>query len=132
MLSNYKCYFNLIYCRLWETGIGNSWSAEKWSVPNGRVAAACFGPKTLLFTSTDDSTSLFSVALKDNIFNIKQKISSDDFKTAVPLINLSRVSFTNNNDDDEVIVGGRVLSMDWDPSGSYLAILFQVSLVLFC
>ncbi|KAF7988221.1 hypothetical protein HCN44_007753 [Aphidius gifuensis] len=67
---------------------------------------------------------MFSVALKDNMFNIKQKSSSDDFKTAVPLINLLRVSFTNNNDNDEVIVGGRVLSMDWDPSASYVAILF--------
>lgn len=113
--------------RLWETGVGEPWSCEKWSVPSSRVAAACFGPETLLFTTTDDSASLFSVVMKDHIFNVKKRRLTDNSQSAVPLVNLSRVTFLNNDNDKEITVGGRVLSMDWDPSGSYLAILFQES-----
>ena len=111
--------------RVWNTGVATLWRADKWTVPSGRVAAACFGPNlTLLFTSTEDPATIFSLPLQENIFDVK-KASLDDAKMAVPLIDLTKVNFSS--DDDYVTVGGRVVAMEWDPTGKYLAILFQDS-----
>ncbi|KAK2588699.1 hypothetical protein KPH14_001592 [Odynerus spinipes] len=111
--------------RVWLSGTSTPWHAERWTVPSGRIAAACFGPNlTLLFASTDDPV-IFSLPLQENIFDTK--VSVDDTNVAVPLINLAEVSFTSNENDDFVKVGGRITAMEWDPSGKYLAVLFQNS-----
>ncbi|XP_017883332.1 aladin-like [Ceratina calcarata] len=111
--------------RVWNTGVATSWHAEKWTVPNGRVAVACFGPNlTLLFASNEDPAMIFSLPLQENIFDVK-KSSSDDAKMATPLIDLTKVNFSSNG--DYVAVGGRIVAMEWDPTGRYLAILFQDS-----
>ena len=113
--------------RVWNTGIGTPWKAERWTVPSGRVAAACFGPNlTLLFTSTEDPGMIFSLPLQEQIFDIKKVGPLDDNKVAVPLIDLSKVEFTSDDECEKVSVGGRVVAMDWDPFGKYLAIIFQV------
>lgn len=92
-------------------------------MPDGRVAVACFGPNlTLLFASTDDSATIFALPLQENIFDVKQ--TSVENTVAVPLIDLTRVNFSS--DDDYVSIGGRVVGMEWDPTGRYLAIFFQV------
>ncbi|XP_011311087.1 aladin [Fopius arisanus] len=115
--------------RVWNTGAGNPWSVERWTVPNGRVAAACFGPhQILLFASTEDPPTLFSLPLQDNIFNVQGDSPANDPKAAVPLIDLTKVSF--DDDGAGVTVGGRVVATEWDPSGQYLAILFQDSPVV--
>ncbi|KAJ8686499.1 hypothetical protein QAD02_022293 [Eretmocerus hayati] len=114
--------------RVWNTETGSPWKTERWTVPSGRVAAACFGPNlTLLFTSTEDPAMIFSLPLQEQIFNVKKAGSSDDNKVAVPLIDLSKVVFTCDEDDARIVVGGRVVSMDWDSTGRYLAIIFQDS-----
>lgn len=88
------------------------------------MAAACFGPNlTLLVTSTDDSAILSSVPLQESLFNVKKSCFSD-LKEAVPLLDLQKINFAT--DDDYVTVGGRVVAMEWDPTGRYLAILSQV------
>ncbi|XP_053984736.1 aladin-like [Hylaeus volcanicus] len=111
--------------RVWNTGVATLWHADKWTVPNGRVAAACFGPNlTLLFASNEESATVFSLPLQENIFDVK-KASINDAKMAGPLIDLTRVSFST--DDDYISVGGRVVAMEWDPTGRYLAIIFQDS-----
>ncbi|KZC12167.1 PREDICTED: aladin-like [Dufourea novaeangliae] len=111
--------------RVWNTGAATMWPTEKWTVPNGRVAVACFGPNlTLLFASTEESATIFALPLQENIFDV-QKTSTLDTKIAVPLIDLTKVNFSS--DDDYVAVGGRVVAMEWDPTGRYLAILFQDS-----
>ncbi|XP_011505246.1 PREDICTED: aladin [Ceratosolen solmsi marchali] len=113
--------------RVWDIGAGTSWKSERWTVPNGRVAAACFGPNlTLLFTSTEDPSMVYSLPLQEQIFDVKKVGTLDDNKVAIPLIDLSKVTFPIN-DEDEYSVGGRVTSMDWDPLGKYLAIIFQDS-----
>ncbi|KAH0558162.1 hypothetical protein KQX54_014698 [Cotesia glomerata] len=116
-----------------RTSLG-PWTAERWTVPNGRVAVACFGPyQTLLFTSTEDPATLFSLPMQDNIFDARGVTSFSDTKVAIPLIDLTKIAFCSRSDEDddsangEEIVGGRVVAMDWDPSGKYLAILFQDS-----
>ncbi|XP_014235763.1 aladin [Trichogramma pretiosum] len=112
--------------RVWNTGTGDAWTAERWTVPGGRVAAACFGPNlTLLFTSTEDPATVFSLPLQEQVFD--SKVVSSDTKAAVPLIDLSKVSFASENEGEEISVGGRVVAMDWDPKGKYLAIMFQNS-----
>ncbi|KAK0081671.1 hypothetical protein PV325_011767 [Microctonus aethiopoides] len=115
--------------RVWNTGQGKPWSAERWTVPNGRVAAVCFGPhQTLLFASTEDPATLFSLPLRDNIFDVPQgSTSNDDLKIAIPLIDLAKVVHPTEDLDSGVVIGGKVVAMDWDPSGQYLAILFQDS-----
>lgn len=115
--------------RIWNIGTGAPWMPEKWTVSSGRVAAACFGPNlTLLFTSTEDPATVFSMPLEDHIFDVKTVGNFNDSKVAVPLIDLSKFTFTNpDNDEEEMTIGGRVISMDWDPSGRYLAIIFQES-----
>ncbi|XP_031834009.1 aladin [Nomia melanderi] len=110
--------------RVWNTGVATIWHADKWTVPDGRVAVACFGPNlTLLFASTDDSATIFALPLQENIFDVKK--TSVENTVAVPLIDLTRVNFSS--DDDYVSIGGRVVGMEWDPTGRYLAILFQNS-----
>lgn len=119
-------------CRVWNIGAGTPWKAERWTVPNGRVAAACFGPNlTLLFTSTEDPAMVFSLPLQEQIFDVKKLGTLDDNKVALPLIDLSKVTFTSNDEDMQVSVGGRVISMDWDPLGKYLAVIFQVRIERF-
>lgn len=110
--------------RVWNTGVATLWHADKWTVPVGRVAVACFGPNlTLLFATDEDSAKIFFLPLQENIFDVK-KLSLDDVKMAVPLIDLTKVYFL---DDDYVTVGGRITALKWDPTGRYLAILFQGS-----
>ncbi|XP_076762070.1 aladin [Xylocopa sonorina] len=111
--------------RVWNTGVAALWHADKWTVPHGRVAVACFGPNlTLLFASNEDPATIFSLPLQENIFDVK-KPCLGDVKMAVPLIDLTKVTFSSN--DDCVTVGGRIIAMEWDPTGRYLAILFQDS-----
>lgn len=99
------------------------WRADKWNMPNGRVATACFGPNlTLLFATTEDPAMIFSLPLQDTIFH--EKVAGNDVKIAMRLIDLTKVNFSS--DDDYITVGGRIISMEWDPTGKYLAILFQV------
>lgn len=76
---------------------------------------------------------MFSLPLQENIFDVKKTVSVDSAKTAIPLIDLARVTFRSDETDEEITIGGRVISMDWDPSGKYLAVLFQVifSIVFF-
>ncbi|XP_014203352.1 aladin [Copidosoma floridanum] len=114
--------------RVWNIGAGTHWKPERWTVPNGRVAAACFGPNlTLLFTSTENPAMIFSLPLQEKIFNVKKLDTLDDDKVAMPLIDLSKVTFASNEEDVHITAGGRVISMDWDPLGKYLAVIFQDS-----
>lgn len=118
-------------CRVWNTGVGTPWTAERWTVPSGRVAAACFGPNlTLLFTSTEDPAMVFSLPLQEQIFNEKKVGPLNGAKVAAPLIDLSKVTFSSDEGDMDYTVGGRVVSMDWDSLGKYLAIMFQDSPVV--
>lgn len=95
-------------------------------MPNGRVAVACFGPNlTLLFATTEDPATVFSLPLQDNIFDDK-KANNNDVKIAMRLIDLTKVNFSSDDNDDYITVGGRIVSMEWNSTGQYLAIIFQV------
>ncbi|XP_077276161.1 aladin [Temnothorax americanus] len=116
--------------RVWNTGVPTPWHTEKWTVPQGRVATACFGPNlTLLFATTGDPATIFSLPLQDTIFDVK-KATDNDVKIAMRLIDLTKVNFSSDDNDDYITVGGKIVSMEWDPTGKYLAILFQDSPVI--
>ncbi|KAG7200742.1 hypothetical protein KM043_001291 [Ampulex compressa] len=113
--------------RVWNTGMATPWRPDKWTVPGGRVATACFGPNlTLLFASTEDPATIFSLPLQENIFDTK-RTSFADMQVAMPLMDVTRVNFSSDDNCDYVVAGGRIASMEWDPTGRFLAILFQDS-----
>jgi hypothetical protein len=92
------------------------------------VATACFGPDlTLLFATTEDPATIFSLPLQDNVFEVKKR-TDNDVKIAMRLIDLTKVTFSCGS-DDFITVGGRIVSMEWDLTGSYLAILLQVEIL---
>jgi len=118
----------LFNSRVWNTGVPTPWRADRWTVPHGRVATACFGPDlTLLFATTEDPATIFSLPLQDNVFEVK-KTTDNDVKIAMRLIDLTKVTFSCGS-DDFITVGGRIVSMEWDLTGSYLAILLQVEIL---
>lgn len=113
--------------RIWNTGEGSSWKSEKWTVPNGRVAAACFGPDlTLLFVSTEIPETVFSLPLQENIFDLKNIGATNDVKAAMAVIDLKKTILQSDQYEQQSLLGGRVRAMEWDPAGKYLAIIFQV------
>ncbi|XP_066581677.1 aladin-like [Prorops nasuta] len=117
--------------RVWSTSLSVPWTVERWTVPVGRVAAACFGPNlTLLFASTEEPATIFSLPLQETIFEGTKTGVSDDAKIAVPLIDMTKVTFSSAINADRIVVGGRIISLDWDNSGRYLAVLFQDSPVV--
>ncbi|XP_012250773.2 aladin-like [Athalia rosae] len=114
--------------RIWNTSEGSQWRSEKWTVPNGRVAAACFAPDLkLLFVSTEVPETVFSLPLQENIFDLKNSGISNDDKVAVAVIDLKKTVLHDDHYGRQSIIGGRVVAMEWDPTGTYLAIIFQDS-----
>ncbi|KAL2746997.1 aladin isoform X1 [Vespula maculifrons] len=111
--------------RVWRSGTPTPWYAERWTVPSGRIAAACFGPDLALIFASSDDPVIFSLPLQENIFDTKS--SFDEINVAYPLINLAEVTFTSDVNEDSITVGGRIVAMEWDPSGRYLAVLFHKS-----
>ena len=69
---------------------------------------------------------VFSLPLQEQIFDSKGLKNIKHNKAAIPLIDLSKVVFTSDDLKEQITVGGRVICMDWDPTGKYLAIIFQV------
>lgn len=81
----------------------------------------------MIFASSDDPV-IFSLPLQENIFDTKS--SFDEINVAYPLINLAEVTFTSDVNEDSITVGGRIVAMEWDPSGRYLAVLFHVRITI--
>lgn len=79
---------------------------------------------TLLFATTENPATIFSLPLQNNIFDVK-KASDDNTQIAMRLIDLTKVNFSDDH-DYYITVGGSIVSMEWDLTGRYLAILFQV------
>lgn len=79
----------------------------------------------MLFATTEDPATIFSLPLQDNIFDNK-RTNNNDVKTAMRLIDLTKVNFSSDDNDDYITVGGRIVSMEWHSTGQYLAIIFQV------
>lgn len=84
----------------------------------GRVKAAVWSPcgAILLFATTQEPIIYaLSFIRSDFVF---AKDSSNAPNAAIPLYDVSKV------DIDGIIVGGIIQSMDWDPLGNHLAVIF--------
>ncbi|GBP67765.1 Aladin [Eumeta japonica] len=100
-----------IIFRVWET---KSWSCERWTARGGRVVAACWGLRGLLFAAHGDPV-IYSLS-DTSLFTVAQATK------AQPVLDVTRVALSNGE-----IIGGPILDMCWDPTAKYLALLFQDS-----
>ncbi|GLV46013.1 aladin [Carabus blaptoides fortunei] len=103
--------------RVWEC---KDWTAERWNTAIGRIQSACWSPcgLILLFVTSEEPV-LYSLG-----FQAEASVFSSDVvatpQMASPVLDLSRIELPNGG-----LVGGLVQTMEWDPKGRHLAILFQ-------
>uniref|UniRef100_A0A1A8G9M0 Achalasia, adrenocortical insufficiency, alacrimia n=1 Tax=Nothobranchius korthausae TaxID=1143690 RepID=A0A1A8G9M0_9TELE len=105
--------------RVWET---RTWTCERWPCIKGRCQSGCWSP--------DGSRLLFSVQGETVIYALTftgtPGAPASGFRgpeAAVVVADLSETTF--NTPDGDVIVGGEVQSLAWDPRGERLAVLFK-------
>ncbi|XP_076859110.1 aladin isoform X2 [Brachyhypopomus gauderio] len=98
--------------RVWET---RTWTCERWPCLNGRCQSACWSP--------DGSRLLFSVQGETVIYALTFSDMTGGPTSAAVVADLSETTFTGP--DGDVIVGGEVQSLAWDPTGERLAVLLK-------
>lgn len=104
-----------ILYRVWDC---QTWESEKWTVLSGRVQTACWtncGTHLLFATSTEPL--IYALRVKSGVVFTSDVESSND--QAIPLFDLTKIEI------DGVCIGGLVQSMEIDPKGNNLAVLFQ-------
>ncbi|KAG7312449.1 hypothetical protein JYU34_001952 [Plutella xylostella] len=101
-----------IIFRVWET---QSWTPERWCARGGRVVAACWGP---------DDVVLFAAKGEPMVYALSNAglLSGTQTNKAQPVLDVSKVELPSGYP-----VGGPVQDMSWDPTGRYLALLFEES-----
>ena len=88
---------------------------------SGHMNNLCWSPcaSAVLFT-TSEECQIYCLRLSGD--------SDEDIQSAgaaVPVMDLSKASITL--EDSEVVIGGQVLAMRWDPSGERLVVSFHDS-----
>ncbi|KAK9869656.1 hypothetical protein WA026_003404 [Henosepilachna vigintioctopunctata] len=106
---------NGIVFRVWDC---KTWESERWTVLSGRVQAACWTScgTHLLFATTSEPL-IYSLRIKSNAVFTSDFESSND--QAVPLFDLTKIELNGT------CVGGLVQTMEIDPTGNNLAVIFQ-------
>jgi len=126
--------------RLWST---YKWTQQKWRVFSGCVQTACWSAdgSTLLYT-TNNECQIFCIKFQQqqHYFDLNSGGCNDDdeeeedFKSsagaAVPVMDLQKVTFTDEITGREVTTGGLVHSMRWDHTGDRLVVSFVESNLL--
>lgn len=109
-----------IVFRVWNTN--EVWESERWCTRGGRVAAACWGPNNVLLFAAKGESMLYALS-NSGLLNEAQS------SKVLPVLDTSRVDL-----DIGESVGGAILDLVWDPTGRYLAILFEDSphVAIFC
>ncbi|XP_045471493.1 aladin-like [Harmonia axyridis] len=106
---------NGIVFRVWDC---QTWESEKWMVLAGRVQTACWtncGTHLLFATSTEPL--IYALRVKSGVVFTSDIESSND--QAIPLFDLTKIEL------DGVCIGGLVQTMEIDPKGNNLAVMFQ-------
>ncbi|XP_062855582.1 aladin isoform X2 [Trichomycterus rosablanca] len=98
--------------RVWETKM---WTCERWPCLKGRCQSACWSP--------DGTRLLFSVQGEAVIYALTFSDMTGGPKAAVVVADLSETTF--NELAGDVVVGGEVQSLAWDPTGERLAVLLK-------
>uniref|UniRef100_A0A8C6UIG2 Achalasia, adrenocortical insufficiency, alacrimia n=1 Tax=Neogobius melanostomus TaxID=47308 RepID=A0A8C6UIG2_9GOBI len=93
--------------RVWETRM---WTCERWPCIKGRCQSGCWSP--------DGSRLLFSVQGESVIY----ALTFTHFGSSV-VADLSETTFNAQNGD--IVVGGEIQNLAWDPKGERLAVLLK-------
>ncbi|XP_004546291.1 aladin isoform X2 [Maylandia zebra] len=105
--------------RVWETRM---WTCERWPCIKGRCQSGCWSPdgSRLLFT-VQGETVIYALT-----FTNTPAVPSGTSKgphAAVVVADLSETTF--NTPDGDIVVGGEIQSLAWDPRGERLAVLLK-------
>uniref|UniRef100_A0A674PQX0 Achalasia, adrenocortical insufficiency, alacrimia n=1 Tax=Takifugu rubripes TaxID=31033 RepID=A0A674PQX0_TAKRU len=105
--------------RVWETRM---WTCERWPCLKGRCQSGCWSP--------DGSRLLFSVQGEMVIYALTftetpgpPTSTSKGPQAAAVVADLSETTF--KTPDGEIVVGGEIQSLAWDPTGERLAVLLK-------
>ncbi|XP_044268590.1 aladin-like [Tribolium madens] len=105
---------NGIVFRIWDC---QHWENERWTVPSGRVQAACWTScGTSLLFATNTEPVIYGLNIKNDHVFTSNATSIDH---AVPLFDLSKIDLGG------ISVGGVVQAMEADPKGNHLAVFFK-------
>ncbi|XP_019763471.2 aladin [Dendroctonus ponderosae] len=110
----FTCSDGLVF-RVWDH---RTWECDRWTVASGRVQSACWANcgHTVLFATSTDPVIYGLIVKRDVIFASDVESSSIE---AIPLFDVSKTDLF------DLTVGGLVQSMEADPAGSHLAVVFQ-------
>lgn len=105
--------------RVWETRM---WTCERWPCVKGRCQSGCWSPdgSRLLFT-VQGETIIYALTFTDAPGG--PTCTSAGPQAAAVVANLSETTF--NTPDGDIIVGGEIQSLSWDPTGERLAVLLK-------
>ncbi|XP_058497867.1 aladin isoform X2 [Solea solea] len=105
--------------RVWETRM---WTCERWPCVKGRCQSGCWSPdgSRLLFT-VQGETVIYALTFTDTP-GIPSSTSKGPQAASV-VADLSETTFTTA--DGDIIVGGEIQSLVWDPRGERLAVLLK-------
>ncbi|XP_061651564.1 aladin [Phyllopteryx taeniolatus] len=105
--------------RVWETRM---WTCERWPCEKGRCQSGCWSPdgSRLLFT-VQGETVIYALTFTDTPG--APTGSSKGPQAASVVADLSQTTF--NTPEGDVIVGGEIQSLTWDPRGERLAVLLK-------
>uniref|UniRef100_A0A8C4I4V2 Achalasia, adrenocortical insufficiency, alacrimia n=1 Tax=Dicentrarchus labrax TaxID=13489 RepID=A0A8C4I4V2_DICLA len=106
--------------RVWETRM---WTCERWPCVKGRCQSGCWSPdgSRLLFTVLGEMV-IYALTFTDTPAGVPTSTSKGPQAAAV-VADLSETTFNTPNGD--VIIGGEIQSLAWDPTGERLAVLLK-------
>uniref|UniRef100_A0A669CYN0 Achalasia, adrenocortical insufficiency, alacrimia n=1 Tax=Oreochromis niloticus TaxID=8128 RepID=A0A669CYN0_ORENI len=106
--------------RVWETRM---WTCERWPCIKGRCQSGCWSPdgSRLLFTVQDEAV-IYSLTFTNTPAAVPSGTSKGPH-AAVVVADLSETTFSTP--DGDIIVGGEIQSLAWDPRGERLAVLLK-------
>ncbi|XP_005731813.1 aladin isoform X1 [Pundamilia nyererei] len=106
--------------RVWETRM---WTCERWPCIKGRCQSGCWSPdgSRLLFT-VQGETVIYALTFTNTPAAVPSGTSKGPH-AAVVVADLSETTF--NTPDGDIVVGGEIQSLAWDPRGERLAVLLK-------
>ncbi|XP_004923972.2 aladin-like isoform X1 [Bombyx mandarina] len=108
-----------IIFRIWDT---KTWTPERWCARGHRVVAACWGPDNILLFAAKGEPMVYALTTTS-------LLSGSQTTKATPALDVTKVELSSGEP-----VGGPILDMCWDPTGRYMAMLFEEShlVAVFC